>query len=114
MTTFESKPQSPCIDRTTAIARIKAGLKSRSSTPWSVIGGRGTAYGWLTITVVPRLRVGHGYLSEVHAAELGQLLGLSRVHQQGVSIAASNDHYREYVARAEGRTPEAIAQPYWD
>jgi hypothetical protein len=48
-------------------------------------------------------------------AELGALLGLEGpAHDQGVSIAASHDHWQEYIDRAEGQTPAKIAQPYWD
>jgi hypothetical protein len=49
------------------------------------------------------------------AAELGRLLGLDgAAHSQGVSIAASRDYRREYIARAEGRKPEVRGVPYWD
>lgn len=127
------------MDRKETIQRIKAALYRRSGKQWSVTGGRGTAWGWLTITAPPcrctwshRLKAGvttdrpedyeeYNSLEPGHnmgpedRAELGQLLGLNgSVHHQGVSIAASNDHWQEYIDRAEGRTPSKIAQPYWD
>ena len=46
--------------------------------------------------------------------ELAKLLGLDVVWSQGVSIAAGNDYYREYIDRAEGREPSVIGKPYWD
>ncbi len=47
--------------------------------------------------------------------ELGELLGLDKpAHDQGESVGAQGDYYREYLDRAEGRTPSVIAQPYWD
>jgi hypothetical protein len=61
-------------------------------------------------------RVGEfGHMSPADRVELAKLLGLSRpVHYQGHSIAAGSDYRAEYVARAEGRTPEVIGTPYWD
>jgi hypothetical protein len=54
-------------------------------------------------------------MSPAERAELGELLGLGKpAHCQGVSIAASNDYYAEYIDRAEGRTPTKVATPYWD
>lgn len=134
-----SKPQLESIDRDQAIKRIREGLKKRSGKAWSVTGGKGTAWGWINISSPPRrctwgyrLKEGaitrnpedyegydtgkpDGYMTPGDCAELGKLLGLDRpCHQQGQSIAASNDYYREYVSRAEGRTPEVIGEPYWD
>ncbi len=127
-------------DRDETIKRIKTALKRRSGKPWSVTGGRGTAWGWITIDAPPARRTwsnrlkadaspaqlpedyeeydtgqpGH-YMSPTERAELGELLGLDRpAHFQGVLIASSSDYYREYIERAEGRTPTAIAKPYWD
>lgn len=110
------------MDRDLAIKQIRAALKRRSGTTWSVTGGRGTAWGWITIDVPPARRTfdrngnpgGHyGHPSEY--VRLAELLGLTRpVHFQGESIPASGDYYREFVARAEGHTPEVRGQPYWD
>jgi hypothetical protein len=117
-------------DRAETMATIKAELKKRSGKPWSVTGGRGTAYGWLTITAPPARRV-HGDLvgmtpgwtpkyppslmTDTDAAELAGLLGMppARSHQ-GVMVAASHKHYAEFVDRAKGLVPVAVAQPYWD
>jgi hypothetical protein len=107
--------------RNEAITAIKTALKARSKKTWSVTGGRGTAYGWITIDVPPSRRnfdadgnPGGFYMSAEDNAELKKLLGLSSVHHQGVSIPASNQHYAEYIARANGKKPAVIAQPYWD
>ena len=123
------------MDRDDAIARIRAALRARSGKEWSVTGGRGTAWGWITITTPPRRRVdaeGHAigepngrggivgpddvhYMSPVERAELGALLGLANPsHFQGESVPASGDYREEYVARAEGRTPTVFGHPYWD
>lgn len=127
-------------DRDETIKRIKTALQRRSGKQWSVTGGRGTAWGWITIDAPPSRRTwGNrlkadaspaqlpedyeeydtgqpgGYMSPAERAELAELLGLDRpVHFQGQSIAASGDYYREYIDRAEGKTPAAIGQPYWD
>jgi len=128
------------IDRDQAIARIKAALKKRSNKSWSVTGGRGTGWGWITIDAPPSRRTWSnrekpgtfagrpedyeeydtekadaGHMSPDDRAELGKLFGFDKpVHFQGISIAASSDYRREYVDRAEGRTPSEIAKPYWD
>ena len=124
-------------DRNVVIARIRAALKRRSGKAWSVTGGSGTAWGWITINAPPARRTAHwvqrpgtignpgdydnrdtgilgGHLTPADAAELAALLGLEAIHFQGASIAASHDYRREYVDRAEGRTPSVIATPYWD
>lgn len=125
------------LDRASVIRRISAALKARSGKAWSVTGGKGTAYGWLRIDAPPKARTWHhrptegmedvpgayievedggayGHTGPELRAELAQLLGLPSVHHQGVSVPASNDHYREYIDRAEGRTPAKIAEQYWD
>lgn len=42
------------MNRNEAIEAIKNGLKARSGKPWSVKGGRGTAYGWITVSAPPK------------------------------------------------------------
>lgn len=128
-------------DRDETIRRIKTALHRRSGKVWSVTGGRGTAWGWITIDAPPSRRTwGHRLkanaspmqlpedyeeydtvtqtgrsMSPVERAELGQLLGLDGpVHFQGVSIASDSHSYQEYTDRAEGRTPSVLAKPYWD
>jgi len=124
--------------RDEAIRLIRAALKRRSGKLWSVKGGRGTAWGWIEIDAPPARRTWH-YVEtgekaedglpvyrEVHGPigghtgpddrqELQQLLDLDHEpHFQGLSIAASSDHYQEYVDRAEGRVPSVAGRPYWD
>ncbi len=126
-------------DRNETIQRIRKALKARSGKAWSVTGGRGTAWGWITVEAPPsrrtwahRLKAGaimdrpedyEAYccgesdrcMSPEDQAELAQLFGMDvRMCNQNVSIPASSDHYREYIERAEGRTPAKIAQDYWD
>lgn len=127
------------MERDETIKRIRTALKRRSGKAWSVTGGRGTAWGWITIDAPPARRTCHavlkpdaspahlpedyehkdtgelgGYITPQDAAELAKLLGLETVHHQGVHIASSNDYWQEYIDRAEGRTPTKIGQPYWD
>jgi hypothetical protein len=117
------------MDRNTAIARIKTALKTRTGRTWSVTGGRGTAWGWITITAPPARRVCwedcsletcmHERFGERHClskddrAVLSQALG-KPVRSQGESIPASSDYRQEYVDRAEGRTPTVTGTQYWD
>jgi hypothetical protein len=129
------------LTRNEAIARIRKALRSRSGKTWSVTGGRGTAWGWITVDAPPARRTWHhvdtgrkdeqtglpvyeeredpaapfGHTGPDERRELGELLGLGGpAHHQGVSIAASNGHYREYVDRAEGREPSTRGECYWD
>lgn len=101
-------------DRDATIKRIRKALRARSGKAWTVRGGRGTSYGWITIEAPPRRRVEFGYTSEADRAELAELLKLDRVHCQGVSIPAGLDYRTEFIDRAEGRTPSRVGQPYWD
>jgi hypothetical protein len=109
------------MDRDEAIKRIRAALRARTGMDWSVTGGRGSAWGWITIEAPPRRRTsfegapGAGqYTSEEDRRTLASALGLPNVHHQGISIPASSDYRIEYVDRAEGRSPSVIGQPYWD
>jgi hypothetical protein len=126
-------------DRNATIKAIRQALRKRSGKDWSVTGGRGTAWGWLTIDAPPSRRTWKsrvvadckdengfdvyeqydtgepgGYIGPADRAELARLLGLESVHHQGVSIASSRDYYAEYIDRAEGRTPRKVGVPYWD
>lgn len=127
------------MDRNETIKQIKAALQRRSGKTWSVTGGRGTAWGWITITAPPKRCTGHaakkpgaitdypedyeyqdtgkpnGNLTPTEQSELGRLLGLDGpVHHQGVSIPAGHDYWQEYLDRAEGKTPAVAGKPYWD
>lgn len=128
------------LDRNETIKLIKASLQKRSGKTWSVTGGTGTAWGWITIDAPPARRTwGHrlkadaspakmpedyeeydtgspgGYTSPAERLELAKLLGFDRpVHCQGVSIASSSAHYREYTERAQGQPVTKIAEAYWD
>lgn len=102
-------------DRNTAIKLIRAALKRRSGKVWSVRGGTGTSWGWITISAPPARRDEFDCMTDADAAELGELLGLGRsAHRQGVDIPASGNHRREYVDRAEGRAPTVVGTQYWD
>jgi len=100
-TAAAAAPERPrFLGRDEAIERIRPALKRRSGKAWSVTGGRGTARGWITVNVPPKLRAEHGGMRDEAAAELAALLGIERVHFQGVSIAPKDRPW--YVARAEG------------
>lgn len=137
----QERGESP-VDRDEAIKAIRVALKRRTGVAWSVTGGRGTAWGWITITAPPKRRtakwlkregapVGNGrasdyelvdtgvpqefgYVTPADLVTLGEALGLERVHEQGVDIPAGTDYRIEYVARAEGRYASAVGVPYWD
>lgn len=99
--------------RDEAITTIRAALKRRSGRAWSVTGGRGTAWGWITIDTMPaRNKAGFG------GEDRHQLLDLLGEPQHPwpdyVSIPAGSDYWQEYIDRAEGRTPTVRGHQYWD
>ena len=127
------------MDRNDTIREIRNALKRRSGKAWSVTGGRGTAWGWITISAPParctwRERQIAGSMgrdpgdfelydsgepgrcmSPAETAELAALLCIEpHMARQGVSIPASSDYYREFVDRANGREPSVLGRPYWD
>lgn len=102
------------MDRNEAIANIKVALKRRSGKSWSVRGGSGTAWGWISISSMPKRLDPCGCMPAEDQEELAKLLGKTWVLPQGESIPAANDYYQEYLDRAEGREPTVIGQRYWD
>lgn len=100
-------------DRDTVIATIRAELRRRSGKSWSVTGGRGTAWGWITIQAPPARRHG-GYMTDTDQAELAALLGLRAVTPQGVLVPDRKNYRIEYVDRASGRKPSVAGVPDWD
>lgn len=125
------------LSRNETIKRIRAALKRRSGKVWSVTGGTGTAWGWITIQAPPKRRTGahvqregaevgvyehvdtgeaqqFGIMTPQDCAELAELLGKDRVHHQGESVSSGSDYYREYIDRAEGREITAYGKQYWD
>lgn len=103
------------LDRDVAIKVIRNGLRERSGKPWSVTGGRGTAWGWITITAPPARRLEFGYMTDDDRAELGRLLGLDGpVHHQGEMVPAGSVYRDEYTQRATSGTTTVRATPYWD
>lgn len=100
-------------DRDDTIKIIRAELKRRSGKTWSVTGGRGTSWGWITVTSPPKRSPGYGELSSEDRAELSTLLGTD-VHHQGYRIPASQAYRAEAIDRARGLTPATIGTPYWD
>lgn len=103
-------------DRNETIAAIRTNLRARGLKWVSVTGGRGTAYGWITIKAMPsKGRDRYGNLTDEQKVVLGEALGLEGpAHVQGVNIPASTDYRKEYVARSKGETPVVIGMPYWD
>lgn len=101
-------------DRDDTIRILRAELRRRSGKVWSVTGGRGTSWGWITIMAPPARRV-RSLMTDEDRIELAGLLGLDRpVHDQGEMIPASSAYRSEYVDRARGLTPARCGSPYWD
>jgi hypothetical protein len=115
-------------DRNETIKIIRAALRQRSGKTWSVTGGTGTAWGWISIDAPPARRTWEhheggawsdtgrpgGSTGPAECSELAALLGLDQIQHQGVSIPSSSKHYVEYIDRAEGRPPSVRGEQYWD
>jgi hypothetical protein len=101
------------VERDDVIKIIRAELKRRSGKTWSVTGGRGTDWGWITVTAPPARRTKYGSLNEEDQRELSDLL-CTEVHHQGYTIPASHAYRTEAVDRARGITPATLGTPYWD
>jgi hypothetical protein len=56
----------------------------------------------------------YGVMGPDDCAALARLLNKEHVHCQGESVPSDGDYYEEYIARAEGRTPERFGHQYWD
>jgi hypothetical protein len=101
-------------DRASVISSIKQALRQRSGRSWSVTGGKGTAYNWLTIDVLPSECRDFAKAEETRK-QLATLLGLARIHSQGHDVPGGNDYYREIIARARyGTDLGFVGKPYWD
>lgn len=100
--------------RDEAIAAIRSALRHRTGHAWSVTGGRGTSWGWITVTAPPRRQV-RGQMTEPDRVALTEALGLETlVPAQGEMIPDGSDYRQEYIDRARGLQPVAVGRPYWD
>lgn len=100
-------------DRDAVIATIRADPRRRCGKSWSVTGGRGTAWAWITIQAPPARRHG-SYMTDTNQAELAALPGLRVVTLQGVLVPDRKSYRIEYVERASGRKPSVPGVPDWD
>lgn len=125
--------------RDAVIKAIRVSLQERSGKAWSVTGGRGTAWGWITIYAPPSRCTGHavvkagasgvnpedyeykdtgepnGNMTSADSAELAKLMGLPAVHHQGENVPASNAYQRVALWRAmTGTDGGHKVEPYWD
>jgi len=99
-------------DRNKAITALRAGLRRRSTKTWSVRGGRGTAWGWITVTAPPSRLDQYGGMSKADQEELSRIFR-EHVHHQGISIPASNPYREAYVERVLHGSTSLNPQPYW-
>lgn len=101
-------------NRDETIAAIRRSLRSRSGKTWSVTGGRGTSWGWITIAAPPARRDRYGAMTPDDAKELATLLAIESAHVQGVLVPPQQDFRDEYTDRAAGRVPSRKGEPQWD
>jgi len=101
--------------RNDVIKVIRHHLKKRTGKAWSVSGGSGTAWGWITITAPPTRRIDHGYMTPDDTEELGLTLGTTPAHRQGINVPSQTDYYRQFLCRAiHGHAGPFHATPQWD
>ena len=101
------------IGRDEAIAAIKAAFKARGLR-YSVTGGRGTVWGWITIDLLPSV---YKALDDAGRKEAYRKLAIDLGKEKGwtcETIPASSGYYHEYIDRAKGVVPSIIGIPYWD
>lgn len=110
-TMTETEIETAATDRNGTIAALKRILKERTGRTWSVRGGQGTSWGWIDVVSMPKQQV-EGSMTDADKALLSAVFS-ETVHHQGVSIAASTAHRREYLRRAAGLS-FAVAAAYWD
>lgn len=95
--------------RDQVIAELKKLLKARTGRTWSVTGGRGTSWGWITITAPPKRRDGY-QLNDEDRADLDAIFGRGG---NSHSVADSVDYRLQALRQAAG-LDFVVAQPYWD
>lgn len=95
-------------------ALIKANLKARTGRSWSVKIEKGSAYGWMTISSMPK-DFNDWAMKDEDRAQLAAVLGLDYVHNQGEKVPPQSDFYRLYLARAmTGTDLGYTASPNWN
>jgi hypothetical protein len=103
----EADPLYPTLKagRTEVTKKMRQLLRERSGKAWSVKGGRGTGWGWLTIAAPPS-RMDNWRMTPEDQAELATLLGQERVHCQGESV--SSDSWWHYLKACRGDFSEEV------
>lgn len=109
---LEESIEQACHERNDTNKLLRRILKLRTGLTWSVSGGRGTAFGWISIEVPRARRVDskgaltqdpHGYLAPADRALIARVLGRSRpVHFQGFGVRAGTSERRRLLRAAAG------------
>lgn len=115
------------MSRDDVIKRIRTALRKRTGLSWSVTGGRGTSWGWITITAPPARRTNdvnsdvpsadpsrRFYMTVSDRALLARVMGLKHIDPSGLSVPASSDYRAEAIERAETGMTKFHPEPYWD
>ena len=97
-------------ERSVVTKRIKAALKRKTGKTWSVTGGRGTGYCWLTVHSPKSRRVAHkinpdwnGFDSiPVCVAKTGRTPWIDYISENGDENCYMSDQDREELARVFG------------
>lgn len=87
------------IDRDQAIKAIRKALRAKTGRAWSVTGGRGTSWGWITITAPPARRDQYGSMVDIDRAALAEAIGVpvAHVHSQGILVPNGTAARREIL-----------------
>ncbi len=97
--------------RDAVIKELRRLLKDRTGRTWSVTGGRGSSWGWISVSAPPKRREKF-QLTEDDYATLRDIFG-RMVGTTGYNVPDSSDHRAEALRLAAGLEAHH-AEPYWD
>ena len=100
-------------DRNTTITALRKVLKRRTGRTWSVTGGRGSSWGWITVNSPPARRDGYSITDE-DGTLLMAAFGMEHHRPGTLTIPAGTAHRRVYLQRAHGVPRTFTAEQYWD
>ena len=98
---MQTNDASPKNSRDLAISRIRSALRRRTGRAWSVTGGRGTGWGWISISAPPARRNCFDGISLEDADELSRIFGVPANCFRGGAFVVSPEERERFVAMAE-------------
>jgi len=96
---FPSFPWTTTFDawqRNTTIKALRSVLEVPTGQPWSVTGGRGTSWGWITVDALPARRDGY-QITDDDGALLMAAFGMDHRRPGNLGIPTSTAYRRVYL-----------------